>query len=766
MKRRHFVAGFGLAGALVVGWGLLPPRGRLGSRRTLPAAEGAVNLNGWLRIAADGAVQLAMPKAEMGQGVHTALAMLVAEELTVPLAAVQLVAAGRDTLYGNVPAAVDSMLWFEPAESEPGRETPTVRGTRWLLAKAARELGIDVTGGSSSIADLWPVLPWAAATARAQLLGAASLQWKLPVDELLLEGGVVSHPSGERAHFGELAKAAAITPAGDVAPRPRGEWKLVGTAPPRTDLPSKVNGRAVFGLDVRRPGQVFAVVLMSPQLRGSPGRVDPAPALALPGVERVVRLPPLGGAPEALAVVGRSTWHALQGARALAVEWRPPPVPTPDSAEIERALAAAAGAALAGEAGFTFRDRGRALTVTGARRVVAAYRAPYLAHATMEPMNCTAQVKDGRVSLWAPTQAPTFARAIAAQVAEVPVDRVDLQLTYLGGGFGRRLEVDFVGQAVRVAVECGGRPVQLVWPREEDFAHDFYRPAGAAALRAELDTDGRLLAIACGTAGDAIMPRYYERVYPLLAGPVDLPDKTTAEGLFDLPYALPHLRVAHVATHHAVPVGSWRSVGHSHNAFFAESFVDEIAHASASDPVAWRLARLDRLPRHAAVLRRVAEEAGWGTPLPAGRARGVALHESFGSIVGMVVEAGLAERPEGGARPRVLRVVTAIDCGSVVHPGIVRQQVESSVMFGLAAALDHRIDIVGGAVQQRNFPAHAPLTLAETPAIEVHILPSERAPGGVGEPATPPVAPALANALFALTGQRLRSLPLQLPPAA
>lgn len=760
MKRRHVVAGFGLAGALVVGWGLLPPRSRLGNRHTLPERDGAVNLNGWLRVGDDGEVQLAMPKAEMGQGVHTALAMLVAEELALPLAAIRLVDAGADTLYGNLPAAVDAMLWFEPAESEPGREVPSVRATRWLLGKTVRELGVSATGGSSSVADLWPVLPWAAATARAQLLGAASLQWKLPVDELLCEGGIVSHASGQRAHFGELAKAAAITPPGDVALRPRNAWKLVGTQPPRTDLPAKVNGSAVFGLDVRQPGQVFAVVVMSTQLHGRPGRVDASAALALPGVERVVRLPPLAGAPEALAVVARSTWHAMQGARALDVEWRPAPGEAPDSEAIARSLSVAADAALRGETGFAFRDRGSALKVAGARRVVAQYRAPYLAHATMEPMNCTAQVKDGRVALWAPTQVPSFARAIAAQVAEVPEANVDLHLTYLGGGFGRRLEVDFIGQAVRVAVECGGRPVQLVWPREADFAHDYYRPAAAASLRAELDADGRLLAIACGTAGDAIMPRYYERVFPLLAAPVDLPDKTTAEGLFDLPYALPHLRVVHAATRHRVPVGSWRSVGHSQNAFFAESFVDEIAHASASDPVAWRLARLDHLPRHAAVLRRVAEAAAWGTPAPAGRARGVALHESFNAIVGLVAEVGLVETPGGAPRLRVHRVVVAIDCGSVVHPGIVRQQVESAVMFGLAAALQQRIDIVDGAVQQRNFPDHAPLTLADTPAIEVHLVASERPPGGAGEPATPPVAPAVANALFALTGRRLRTLPL------
>jgi isoquinoline 1-oxidoreductase subunit beta len=310
---------------------------------------------------------------------------------------------------------------------------------------------------------------------------------------------------------------------------------------------------------------------------------------------------------------------------------------------------------------------------------------------------------------------------------------------------------------VRVALETGGRPVQLVWPRETDFAHDVYRPAAAATLRAELDAGSRLLALAIGSAGDAIAPRYFERVFPSAAGPVEPPDKTTAEGLFDLPYALPHLRVAHVATDSGVPVGSWRSVGHSQNAFFGECFVDEIAFAAGTDPVAWRLAQLQQMPRHAAVLQRAAAAAGWGTPLPEGRARGVALHESFNSIVAMVVEASLG----AARRPRVHRIVAAIDCGTVVNPGIVRQQVEGAAMFGLAAALDLRIDIEDGAVKQRNFPDYPLTTLAETPAIEVHIVPSERAPGGVGEPGTPPVAPALANALFVLTGRRLRELPLR-----
>jgi isoquinoline 1-oxidoreductase beta subunit len=377
----------------------------------------------------------------------------------------------------------------------------------------------------------------------------------------------------------------------------------------------------------------------------------------------------------------------------------------------------------------------------------------------MEPMNCTAQVADGRVRLWVPTQVPTFARAVAARVAGVAESQVELHVPYLGGGFGRRLEVDVVAQAVRVALETGGAPVQLLWSREQDMAHDFYRPAASAVLRATLGSDGRLQALVAGSAGDAVMPRYYARVMPQLATRFDTPDKTTAEGLFGLPYRVPHLRVQHVATRHGVPVGSWRSVGHSHNAFFGESFVDELSHAAGADPLAWRLAALERLPRHAAVLRLAGERAGWGRPLPAGRARGVALHESFGSVVAQVAE---VSRGAGG-QPRVHRVVAAVDCGLVINPRIAAQQVESAVIFGLSAALFGRIDIEHGAVRQRNFDSYRVLRLAETPAIEVHFVDSRRDPSGLGEPGTPPVAPALANAWFALTGQRLRELPLVAP---
>jgi isoquinoline 1-oxidoreductase beta subunit len=531
----------------------------------------------------------------------------------------------------------------------------------------------------------------------------------------------------------------------------------VGRPASRVDLAPKCDGSAVYGLDVRLPNLLYASIAHAPMIGGSPGAVDVNAALLAPGVERIVRLPPLAGADAALAVVGRSTWHTREGARALQVQWRAPPAGALDSKTIEASLEAAARHAAEQRSGFAFHERGDSQgAMAGATsRVEALYRAPYLAHATMEPMNCTARVQAGQVEVWAPTQVPGLARDVAARVAGVPRDAVTVHVTYLGGGFGRRLEVDFIAQAVRVALETAGRPVQLSWSREEDFMHDFYRPAGAALLRGGIDANGRIVAFESHSAGDALEPRWLERVLPALTGPVDLPDKTTVEGLYDLPYAIAHQRIAHVATRSGVPIGNWRSVGHSHNAFFCESFVDELALAVKQDPLKFRLDLLRDKPRHAAVLSLAAQKSGWGQALPAGHARGLALHESFGTLVAEVIEVSMAAR-----QLRVHRVVCALDCGTVVHPQGVAQQVESSVIFGLSAALHGRIDIEAGVVKQKNFPDYPLLTLARTPVIETHVVPSTMPPTGMGEPALPPVAPALANALFALTGRRLRELPL------
>lgn len=753
MKRRTWILGaLGATGALVVGWGMLPARSRLGSPQAMLPTQGEVALNGWIKLAGDGSVVMAMPRSEMGQGVHTALAMLVAEELELPLSRVRLEQAGADTIYGNV-AMLTASLPFHPLESEGEHKATKVKVGQWIVGKLARELGINATGGSSSVADAWEPLRMAAAAARASLLGAAAVKWRLPVHELRVEGGVVSHPSGRSAHYGELAQAAAGVAPGAFTLKARKDWKLLGHATPRSDIPAKTDGSAQFGLDVRRPGMLFAAVRLSPMLGGTPDKIDAKAALALPGVRKLVALESLAGSSAGFAVVGTTTWHARQGAQAVQVTWQQRAQGALDSRRIQTELLAA----LKSDAGFTFYEKGSVdqAEVAAARTVEASYHAPYLAHATMEPMNCTAQAKDGKVEVWAPTQVPQMARAAAAQAAGVDIERVTLHVTLLGGGFGRRLEVDYVAQAVRVAMQCDGLPVQLVWSREEDTMHDFYRPMHVATLRAAIDAQGQVSSLRIKSAGDAISPRWMARALPALSGPFDLPDKTTAEGLFDLPYGLANQHMSHVATRMGVPVGFWRSVGHSHNAFFSESFIDELAFETRQDPLALRRALLKDAPRYLAVLNLAAEKAQWGGPLPAGRARGIALHESFGSIVAEVAEVSLQE-----GKPRVHRVVCAIDCGTVVNPDTVAQQMESAVVFGLSAALYGRIDIHDGVVQQTNFPSYPMLTLAETPLVQTWVLPSTRAPAGVGEPGVPPVAPAVAGALFALTGQRRRLLPL------
>ena len=753
MKRRTWLlSALGATGALVVGWGVMPARSRLGSPELMLKTQGDVALNGWIKIAADGAVVLAMPRSEMGQGVHTALAMLVAEELDVPLSRVRLEQAGADSIYGNVAMLVAS-LPFHPLDSEGENKPTQIKMGEWLVGKVARELGLNATGGSSSIADLWDPLRMAAATARASLLQAAAAAWKVPVSDITVTAGVMKHASGQSAHYGQMVAAASGSTPSGIQTKSRENWKLIGQPAPRTDIPAKVTGQATFGLDVCLPGMLFAAVQMCPMLGGSAASMDTKDALALKGVSKVVPLDAWGGGTAGLAVVGQTTWHARQGVQAVKVQWQAPATGALDTQRIQADLLKA----LNEDSGFTFHEQGVPTQAEKAAttRIDALYQAPYLAHVTMEPMNCTAQVKDGKVEIWVSTQVPQMARDMAAKVAKVDKEQVTVHVTQLGGGFGRRLDVDFVGQAVQVAMACEGQPVQLSWSREEDMKHDFYRPMHLAKFQASLNEKGEVTSLRIKSAGDAITPRWMARAAPHLSGPIDMPDKTTSEGLFDLPYGFASQHMSHVATQSGVPVGFWRSVGHSHNAFFSESFIDELAAATKQDPLAFRLKLLKDAPRYAAVLQLVADKAGWGTPLPAGRARGFALHKSFGSIVAQVAEVSLAN-----GQIRVHRVVCAIDCGTVVNPGTVAQQMESSVVYALSAALFGKIDIVGSVVQQSNFSDAPMLTLSQTPVVETYIVPSTRHPAGVGEPAVPPLAPAVGNALFALTGKRQRALPL------
>lgn len=759
MRRRTWILGAAAAtGALLVGWMVAPQRPRLGARGDFAAAPGEVALNGWIKVRPDGRVVLAMPRSEMGQGVYTALPMLAAEELDLPLDRLEIEQAGSDRIYGNL-ALLSGWLPFHPLDAEREDGFGRIKASRWVVGKIGRELGINATGGSTSVADAWDVVRLAAATARASLLGAASLHWRLPLEELQVRDGVVFHSSGRSASYGELARFAAATPPGEVRLKERKDWRLIGRPAPRKDLLPKVTGRAGFGIDVRLPGLKYAALRLAPMLGGAPGRVDGSAALAMPGVERIVMLPAYAGAAAGFAVVADNSWRAQRAAALVQVEWRPGRQHAPDSDAIAGALRKALD-----DDGFTFYSKGAVAPAeaAAARRVEATYSAPYLAHATLEPMNCTARVGLDKVELWVPTQVPQMCRAAAARVAGVPLEQVEVHVTLLGGGFGRRLEVDYAALAVRVAMDCGGAPVQLLWSREEDMRHDFYRPAQAARLQATLDASGALSSLRIKAAGDAISPRWLERCMPAMAGPVDLPDKTAVEGLFDQAYAIPHQVVEHVSTRMGVPVGYWRSVGHSHNAFFLESFIDEVAAALGRDPAELRLELLADAPRHRAVLQLALQRSGWGSrPLPARRARGLAFHESFGTPVALVMEVGL-----DAAAVRVHRVVCALDCGTVVNPAIVAQQVEGAVLYGLSAALHGQVDIRMGQVQQGNFPDHPLIRMAAAPVVETWLVPSERPPSGVGEPAVPPVAPALANALFVLTGQRLRDLPLRLEQAA
>ncbi|KQQ45939.1 acylaldehyde oxidase [Duganella sp. Leaf126] len=748
-RRRFLFGGVAVMGALVVGWGMLPARQRRTASHPLPVSGGALALNGWVALAPDGTVTVAMPRSEMGQGVHTALPMLVAEEMDVPLASVRLVQAPLDAIYGNV-AMLQDGLPFHPDD-----DGAVKNGARWIVGKVARELGIVITGGSSSIKDAWLPMREAGAAARAMLVAAACQQWHAQPDDCGTGAGHVLHRDGRTLAYGALAAAAATAQPGEVRLKSPAQFTLIGRPQQRRDTPAKVDGSAVFGIDVRPPGMVYAAVRMAPVIGGVFASVDRSATMRMPGVLQVVDFSAAYGAGAGVAVVARTWWQAKQAALALAITWRDGANAGLASAQVFDALAASLGT----DAGHVYHQAGDMDLVQGggdvARTLGAEYRAPYLAHAAMEPVNCTAQLKDGKVHVWAPTQSPGFAVKAAAQAAGVATEAVTLEVTLLGGGFGRRLDVDMVAQAVAIARAAapatGGAPVQTIWTREDDIGHDVYRPAALARFAATLDAAGHVLGYDCTSAGGSVSHQFLARNLGL---PAAGPDKTMAEGLFDLPYELPNQRIRHTIVDSAVPLGYWRSVGHSHNAFFKESFIDELAHAAGRDEVAFRRALLARHPRHLAVLDAAVARAG---AAPDGHAHGVALHQSFGTIVAQVAQVSVA-----GTEIRVHRVVCAIDCGLAVNPNLIAQQAESGVVFGLSAALFGAVTIKDGKVEQSNFHDYPVLRLNQAPLVETIILPSAAHPEGMGEPAVPPVAPAVANAVFKLTGRRLRSLPLTL----
>ncbi|MCC2972396.1 xanthine dehydrogenase family protein molybdopterin-binding subunit [Massilia sp. IC2-476] len=749
LTRRRFLLGGVLAGgALLVGWGVQPPRQRLHTAHPLAVGDDAVALNGWIAIGPDGTVSVVVPRSEMGQGVHTALPMLVAEELDLPLDRVRIVQAPIDKIFANLTVLREN-LPFHPDDTGSTRQ-----GAQWLMAKLGRELGIMFTGGSTSVKDAWIPMREAGAVARAMLVKAAAEQWRVPVARLRTEDGFVLDASGRRLGYGALAAEAARVGAGigagDVRLKEPRDFRLIGKPLARLDSRAKVDGSARFGIDARVPGMLYAAVKTAPMV-GVVLTDYERTAASMPGVLKLVQTPGLGdensGIGAGVAVLATSWWQARQALEALRVTWVGVDTERLSSETVFEGFARA----LDGESGYVYHESGTQDVAGVALTVSAEYRAPFLAHAAMEPINCTAQVVDGKVRLWASTQVPSVAVDVAARTAGVDRDDVAIEVMLLGGGFGRRLEVDMVAQAVAVAMAADGKPVQLIWTREQDIQNDVYRPAALARFRAHLDAAGNILAWDNKSASGAIGHQYFPRNLGL---PGVGPDKTTAEGEYDMQYAIANQRIAHVIVDSKVALGYWRSVGHSHNAFFKEGFLDEVAHAAKRDGVEFRRALLKEHPRALAVLNAAVARAGQPQ---AGRAHGVALHRSFGSTVAQVAEVSVE-----GTTIRVHRVVCAIDCGLVVNPNIVAQQVESGVLFGLSAALHGEITIKEGRVEQSNFGDYPVLRMNEAPHVETIIMPSAEHPEGVGEPAVPPIAPAVASAVFKLTGQRLRSLPLRL----
>jgi isoquinoline 1-oxidoreductase beta subunit len=594
------------------------------------------------------------------------------------------------------------------------------------------------------------------------LVAAGAARWGVEPSTCRAENSRVRHEaSGRSASYGELAADAAKQPVPEtVTLKAPGDWKLIGRPVPRLDLAATVRGEPVFAQDVRVPGMLVAQVERAPVLGGSVKSFDDAKAKAVPGVRAVVQV--TGG----VAVVAEDFWAAKQGRAALVVEWDEGPNAALDSDAVRAALQAL----VAAPKGAVVRHDGDApgTIASSPKRLRAEYEAPYLAHATMEPMTCSADVRPDGVTVWAPTQMQWGPRMFgggtqgtAAKIAGVAMDQVDVRTTRLGGGFGRRAEMDFVVDAVETS-KAVGAPVRVVWTREDDMRNDYYRPATLHVFEGAVDEAGRPVAWSHVIAGPSIMARFIPGWIPAFAANrMGLlkhgADPTSVEGAENMPYGIANVRVDYRRADLGVPVGMWRSVGSSQNAFATECFVDELAELAGQDPVAFRRSLLGGKPRHRAVLDLAAAQAGWGAPLPPGRARGIAVAESFGSFVAEVAEVSVAN-----GVVRVHRVTCAIDCGQVVNPDIVTAQMEGAIVFGLTAALKGEITLEKGRVKQGNFLDYPLLRMDEMPEVAVHIVPSAESPGGVGEPGTPPIAPAVANAVSALTGTRVRRLPIRL----
>ena len=702
LSRRNFLVGSAAAGGgLVVSLSLPLARSEAaGSENFVP--------NAFIRIGSDGEIALTMPYVEMGQGTYTSIPMLIAEELEVGLKQVHLEhAPPNEKLYAN----------------------PL--------------LGVQATGNSNAMRGAWKPFREAGATAREMLIGAAAKRWNVdPKFCRAQEGAVIHESSGRRLKYGELAAEAAKMPVpAHVTLKTPEEFKLIGTPAKRLDMAGKVNGSAVYGIDARPPGVKIATLAQSPVFGGTVKSVDDAAARAVKGVRQIVRLD------DAVAVVADHMGAAKKGLAALKIEWddgRNATLATADiAAELEQATLGS------GVVAQSIGDAGKAMA-SAATKVEATYQVPFLAHATMEPMNCTVHFRKDTCEIWIGTQAIARVQAMAAKAAGLPTEKVIVHNHLIGGGFGRRLEADGAVRAVEIAKQVDG-PVKVVWTREEDIQHDAYRPYWFDRISAGLDEQGKPIAWKHHYAGSSVIARW------LPPGFKDGLDPDSTEGAIDLVYDFPNFHVEYSRVEpKGVTTGFWRSVGPSHNVFVVESLVDEMAAAAKQDPVAYRRALLDKSPRAKAALDLAAEQAGWGQPLPKGVGRGVSLQYVFGSYLAQVAEVEVAK--DGSVRVR--RVVCAMDCGTVVNPDTVQAQLQSGIIFGTTAALYGEITLKNGRVEQTNFDTYQMIRMNEAPAIEVHVVKSSEPPGGMGETGTSGIVPAIANAIFAATGKRLRKMPV------
>ncbi|HEY3277655.1 MAG TPA: xanthine dehydrogenase family protein molybdopterin-binding subunit [Syntrophorhabdaceae bacterium] len=705
LSRRQFLSTTLAGGGLLLGFIYFPVKtGRAAGPGDAPYTPGA-----FLRIDREGTVTMILNKSEMGQGVYTSLPMIMAEELECDWNKVRIEASGVAPIYNH-----------------------TVFGSQ-------------VTGGSTSVSTEWDRMRKVGAAGREMLLSAAALTWGVNRSTCRAEKGVIYHESGKKLTYGELSAKAAFLPVPQkLKLKDPSAFTLIGKPTPRIDSPPKVKGKAIFGIDSRAEGMLVALVARPPVFGAKVRNFRDVRSRAVPGVKGVFQVD------SGVAVVGESFWSAKLGRDLLEITWDEGP-----NAGLSTLGMSAQYSQLVQKSGMEARREGnpeKAFADKGLQ-LAAEYEVPYLAHAPMEPLNCLVDLKQQTCDIWTGTQMQTGDRDTAAKISGLKPEAVKVHTQYLGGGFGRRGNPysDFVGEAVRVA-KAAGKPVKVIWTREDDMKGGYYRPMWYDRLRAQLDGKGNLVAWHHTIAGQSIMEGtpFAEK---MIKNGVD---DASVEGAKEIPYEIPNLLVDLHSPKPGIPVQWWRSVGHSHTAFVVEGFIDEVAHKAGRDPYQFRRTLLSRHPRHRGVLDLAAEKAGWGSRLAEGRGRGIAMHESFGSFVAQVAEVSV----NSDGTPRVHRVVCAIDCGRAVNPLTIEAQLESAVVFGLSAALHGAITFKNGRVEQSNFHDYPVLRMNEMPVVEVHIVPSTENPSGVGEPGTPPIAPAVANAIFAATGKRVRRLPI------